>query len=302
MKRLSDSVVYRRSLLQLLRTGPPGERRLLLDLKRKEKAGKPLYAPLLHILTHLTFSERAAGRHWSRILEQREKLRLSVGRDVGLRVAILDYFVNLNRELRNPKVIEIAAYERTERSALTDGLTGLFNHAYFEQALQREIKRAKRYGHKVSLVLFDLDNFKKINDTQGHVEGDRLIARTAALLKRDLREVDVAARYGGEEFALVLPDTPRPGAFVVADRIRQRIGRRVRVPRGRGLTISGGIATFPDDAATAGDLVRRADEGLYLAKAQGKDRIAAELPRLRPRARRNAAGTRLAAVSRIGRA
>jgi diguanylate cyclase (GGDEF)-like protein len=179
----------------------------------------------------------------------------------------------VNQELRNPKVIEIAIYERTARSAVTDGLTGVFNHAYFIQALKREVLRARRHDLKLSLVMFDLDDFKRVNDTRGHLEGDRILMKTAAVIQESLREIDTAARYGGEEFAILLPETSRAGAHVVADRIRRRIEDRFR-RRGATLeTISGGVATYPEDATSPEDLLRRADEGLYRSKADGKNRI-----------------------------
>ena len=187
-------------------------------------------------------------------------------------MALLDYFVNVSRDLRNPKIIEIAMYERTERSAVSDGLTGLFNHAYLLQALRQEVLRSKRHGLKAALVLLDLDDFKRVNDERGHVEGDRVLMRAAAIVRDSVREIDVAARYGGEEFAVLLPDTSRLGAFVVAERIRRRIEERfarARTP----VTISGGIAVFPDDAGAPADLVVQADAGLYGAKAAGKNRI-----------------------------
>ena len=107
-------------------------------------AGDPLYSSLLYILTHLNFTERRRTRTGAHPGPSRRLLESDLGARPGLRVAILDYFVNVNRELKNPKVIEISIYQRTERSALTDGLTGLFNHAYFMQVLRREVHRARR--------------------------------------------------------------------------------------------------------------------------------------------------------------
>jgi diguanylate cyclase (GGDEF)-like protein len=265
---------FRQSLLQLLEADPPHEERLLARFDGSAAESQPLHATLLYILTHLTFPEPEAKRHWRRALAHRNGLQMELGRDVGLRVAILDYFLNINKELRNPKVIEISTYESTERSAITDGLTGLYNHGYFVQALKREFQRARRHGLKLSLAMFDLDNFKKINDTRGHVEGDRVLIKSAAVLKETLREIDTAARYGGEEFAVILPETPRTGGFVVADRIRARVEQQFRRQQGSlAVTISGGVATYPDDAETAEDLVKRADEGLYRSKAAGKNRV-----------------------------
>jgi diguanylate cyclase (GGDEF)-like protein len=275
VKNPSETLAFRQSLLRLLEAGPSEEDRLLAEFERQKKPSQPLYSSLLYILTHLNFSERTAQRHWERIRAQRERLRDDLGRDVGLRVSILDYFVNVNRELKNPKVIEISIYQRTERDALTDGLTGLYNHGYLIQALRREVLRAKRHDLKLSVAMFDLDDFKQVNDSHGHVEGDRVLVKAAALIRESLREIDIAARYGGEEFAVVLPETARTGALLVAERIRERVeeqwkSRKRDAPK---VTVSGGVATFPEDAATAEDLLRRSDEGLYRSKAEGKNRI-----------------------------
>ncbi|HVR70067.1 MAG TPA: diguanylate cyclase [Vicinamibacteria bacterium] len=274
MKVPAKDVGFRQSLLQLLEAEPAREEGLLDDFDRRGGDGQPLYSSVLSILTHLDFSEPRAQRHWRRIRAHRQALRTVLGRDVGLRVAILDYFVNVNHELKNPKVIEISAFERTARSAATDALTGLYNHGFFLQALRREILRARRHDLLLSLVMVDLDDFKNINDTRGHLEGDRVLVRAAALLGESLREIDIAARYGGEEFAIILPETSRTGAAVVADRIRRRVaadfGRRRSGPA---VTLSAGVAGYPEDAGTAEELIRRADEALYRAKADGKNRV-----------------------------
>jgi diguanylate cyclase (GGDEF)-like protein len=270
----ADDTGIRHALLQLLEANPPDEEKLLARFESRRKDGDAVYSAILYILTHLSFSEKEAERHWRRIRRHREALRKDVHRDVGLRVALLDYFVNVSRELKNPKVIEISIYESTARSAVTDGLTGLFNHSYFLSALRRETQRSKRYGLKLSLAMLDLDDFKHLNDTHGHLAGDEVLMKAASLMTQSLREVDIAARYGGEEFALILPDTPRLGAFVVADRIRTRVDEHFRRRKsGPTVTMSGGIATFPDDAADLEQLIKRADEGLYRSKAEGKNRV-----------------------------
>jgi diguanylate cyclase (GGDEF)-like protein len=272
VKSPAESLNFRQSLLEFLEADPGREEALLEEFERKKGQGDPLYSSLLYLLTHLNFTERQATGHWKRVLAHREQMRSAMGRDPGLRVAILDYFVNVSHDLRNPKIIEIAMYERTERSAVSDGLTGLFNHAYFIQALRQEVLRSKRHGLKAALLLLDLDDFKRVNDECGHVEGDRVLMKSAAIVRDSVREIDVAARYGGEEFAVLLPDTSRLGAFVVAERIRRRLEdrfSRARTP----VTISGGIAVFPDDAGAPADLIVQADAGLYGAKAAGKNRI-----------------------------
>ena len=300
MKSPAETLNFRQSLLEFLEAGPGHEEALLEEFERKKSQGDPLYSSLLYLLTHLNFTERQAARHWKKILTHRDTLRAAIGRDPGLRVAILDYFVNVSHELRNPKVIELQSYERTERSAVTDGLTGLYNHSFFLQALRQEVLRSKRHGLRAALLLLDLDNFKQVNDERGHVEGDRVLMRAAAVVREGVREIDVAARYGGEEFAVLLPDTSRLGAFVVAERIRRRIEERFA--RGRSIvTISGGIAVFPDDAGTPADLIVQADAGLYGAKAAGKNRIL--LPQgERRRFRRQMSPQGVTVATRVGRA
>ncbi len=283
MKTPSDSLSFRQSLLEFLQAGPDREEALLEKFERAKGPGDPLYSSLLYLLTHLDFTERRAARHWKRIVAHREGMRHALGRDPGLRVATLDYFVNVCGELHNPKVIELASYTRTERSAVTDGLTGLFNQTCFLQLLRQEILRSRRHGRRAGLALLDLDDFKRINDGQGHVEGDRTLIDAAAVLRDSVREIDIAARYGGEEFAVLLPDTSRLGAWVVAERIRRRVAERFR---GRhALTISGGVAVYPDDATSAADLVVKADAALYGAKAAGKNRIVVQHQERRRHAR-----------------
>jgi len=300
LKSPAETLNFRQSLLEFLEAGPGHEEALLEEFERRKGQGDPLYSSLLYLLTHLNFTERQAARHWKKVTAHRDMLRAAIGRDPGLRVAILDYFVNVCRELKNPKVIELASYERTERSAVTDGLTGLYNHAYFMQALRQELLRSKRHGLRAALLLLDLDNFKLVNDERGHVEGDRVLMRAAAVVREGVREIDVAARYGGEEFAVLLPDTSRLGAFVVAERIRRRIEERFA--RGRSVvTVSGGIAVFPDDAGTPADLIVQADAGLYGAKAAGKNRIL--LPQgERRRFRRQISPQGVTVATRAGRA
>ena len=272
MKTPAESLTFRQSLLEFLEAGPGHEERLLAEFERKKGQEDPLYSSLLYLLTHLDFTERRAAHHWKRIQTHRDHMREKLGRDPGLRVALLDYFLHVSGELRNPKVIELAIYERTERSAVTDGLTGLYNHAYFLQALRQEFLRSKRHGLRAALLFLDLDDFKRVNDLRGHVEGDRVLMKAAAIVRDSVREIDVAARYGGEEFAVLLPDTSRLGALVVAERIRQRV--EARFSRGRvAVTISGGMAIYPDDAGTPADLIVQADRGLHRAKAEGKNRV-----------------------------
>ncbi len=162
------------------------------------------------------------------------------------------------------------------RFAFTDYLTGLKTRGYFEQQLELEIKRSERKKTPFALLMIDIDFFKQLNDRYGHHAGDQVLRDVAAILMRDMREVDTVARYGGEEFVIVLPETGGPGAQLVAERLRHAVeqgkffaGSPTAVER---LTISVGIAVFEQDAQFKRALIQNADAALYAAKAQGRNR------------------------------
>jgi diguanylate cyclase (GGDEF)-like protein len=162
------------------------------------------------------------------------------------------------------------ALAAAETRARTDALTGLANRAAFEERLGQEIERVVRYGHPLSLALLDLDDFKRINDSYGHVAGDHALRRVSRELDGAIRRVDLAARLGGEEFALLLPETDTDAALALVT----RLGGAIRLPAtaGPGLTVSAGVATCPAHADRPEALVAAADEALYRAKRSGKDR------------------------------
>jgi diguanylate cyclase (GGDEF)-like protein len=173
------------------------------------------------------------------------------------------------------------ALKRAEALSVTDDLTHLYNSRYLNLVLRRETKRASRSGRPLSLLFIDLDGFKGVNDTHGHLFGSRALVEAAELIRTSARETDVPARFGGDEFAVVLPDTGGEGAFAVGERIRERVaGHRFLAGDGLDvhLTASVGVATLPDAAASADELVAAADKAMYRVKDSGKNGIQAAPP------------------------
>jgi len=169
-----------------------------------------------------------------------------------------------------------AANERLEHIARTDGLTGLFNRRYFHEQFNNEFERARRYQTPLSCMIFDVDNFKQVNDGYGHLIGDSVLVESANRLQRRVRSTDLCARYGGEEFVVLMPQTDHEGAERQAERVRSTVADAPfdGLPSGQGVTVSVGVAVY-DDAHMRGpaDLLRAADNALYEAKSGGKNQV-----------------------------
>jgi len=156
--------------------------------------------------------------------------------------------------------------------AVTDSLTGLYVRRYFMVKLQEEIHRAERYGKRLSVIMADLDRFKKINDTYGHDAGDRALKTISQFLQKNIRDVDAIARYGGEEFVMLIPDADKEAAYCLAQRLREELAK-VKFEDLPPITISLGIATFPSDSTDIEELIKKADAAMYEAKQKGRNRV-----------------------------
>lgn len=194
--------------------------------------------------------------------------RSFVDDDLPLLEAVADFAAIAIDNARN--------YKRVSELVVTDDLTGLYNARHFHELLEYEIDRSRRYKSQTSLLFFDLDHFKDVNDNYGHLVGSRVISEVGALVKRHIRSSDRAARYGGDEYVIVLPNTGKQGAEAVANNLLSRFrshsfltdsGERIEV------TASFGAATFPDDAVDRTSLIRAADSAMYDAKEGGRDGV-----------------------------
>ena len=169
--------------------------------------------------------------------------------------------------------LELANLE-LEKLAVTDGLTGAYNHRHFRTRLEEEFSRAKRYKTPLSCIMLDIDHFKSINDAFGHAQGDIVLKEITDVLRKSVRKIDIVARYGGEEFVILLPHTDKEGAFIHAERIRETVkgNRCAESNTCIMVTVSLGVATFPsEDINSADDLVGKADNALYEAKRTGRN-------------------------------
>jgi len=185
--------------------------------------------------------------------------------------------LNLIADLGSIALHNNALFQQVQEMANSDGLTKLFNKRFFMDRLSHEILRAEAGHYPVSVFIFDLDHFKHYNDSQGHQAGDEVLKITGQIFREMVRPDDTPARYGGEEFIVILPQTPKDGGMVAAERIRVRVAEHPYPNRDsqplKVVSLSGGVATFPDDGRSSTDLIASADAALYRAKQAGRNRV-----------------------------
>jgi len=271
MKRIRDAVV------NVIHKHAGNDEQLILELDQiVQETGENLtYSIFFNILTHLDLKPEIAQACWRQILTHRQDMGHKLGREVNLRTVICDYFCSIDKTFKNPVVVEIHVFENHLNSLKFDSLTGLYTRTTMEETLRREISRARRYENDLSVLFLDIDNFKTVNDSFGHLAGDMVLKEISRITMEEIRGEDAAARYGGEEIVLVLPDTGKVEGLILGERIRRKVESMNLIYEGREIfvTLSGGLATFPIDAQNAIHLLKCADSALYRAKESGKNTV-----------------------------
>jgi diguanylate cyclase (GGDEF)-like protein len=237
--------------------------------------GESAYPVIFNTLTTLDLPISTAAEYWKKVLLHRNTLISILGRNIDLITAISDYLHQHTKLVPQSRLVDSGTFDRFITETTHDNLTGLFNRTYFDDTYNQQVSLAKRYNTDLSILFLDIDDFKEVNDTLGHIAGDIALQKVAAIIKAAKRESDIAARYGGEEFVLLMPHTPNVNAFTFAERIRKEIEQTEIVFKNHTfrLTISGGLASYPLDSTDPKNLLSMADSALYLAKGAGKNVI-----------------------------
>lgn len=242
-------------------------------LKKYEDAyPDTLYKIIISSITHEQYEKNEdAKKIFYKIISHYKKLNTILNRDVGLVVASLDYLTNIANILDEPKIIEEDKSEVLSEMATVDELTELYLRDVFDVVLAKEISEANKNHKKLSLLMIDIDDFKKVNDTYGHQKGDEVLKKIGQLINKNIREMDMAARYGGEELVVIIPNTTIHKAFKIADRMREEISK---LKFGDfSVTVSIGMSQTNENTRSAMSLIKVADDALYKAKNSGKNKV-----------------------------
>jgi diguanylate cyclase (GGDEF)-like protein len=237
--------------------------------------GPQVLTAVFKLLAGIDIPQEKCPAHWEKTQHHRQKIAELLGRNVDITTALCDYLQTATRFLSHPRLIEAIHYENFVHETIHDKLTGLFNRPYFDEAYSQQVSLAKRYHDDFTVLFLDIDNFKDINDSHGHLAGDEALRQIAEVISQVKRDSDIAARFGGEEFVLLLTHTDNVSAFVFAERLRKQVEKlEIRFhDQVLKLTVSGGIASFPFNSQDPGQLLQMADSAVYLAKGAGKNMI-----------------------------
>ncbi len=221
-------------------------------------------------IAQIDFSDAQSNDYWERILLRRRELAENLGKRVSLKTALVDVLASTNF-LRVPILMEYDEFKKLQINAATDALTGLYNRRLFDEYCDKELNRAKRYGHQLAIVILDLHKLKEVNDRHGHLQGDQVLQLAATTLRKTMRASDFAFRIGGDEFALLLPQTDPEQAITLCRRIRSQYEIDIKpLKMDIGVTLDFGVAVHPHDGETKSALMNLADQRLYQLKNSGR--------------------------------
>lgn len=237
----------------------------------------PFLRQFLQTIAQVELTEAQSLESW-RTTVQRHRELLAAGKTLSLRAVLLDV-LTASRILRTPVLMEYQELKKLQINAATDSLTGLYNRRLFDEYCDKELNRAKRYGHQLAIVILDLKKLKEVNDVHGHLRGDHVLKMAATTLRNSLRASDSAFRIGGDEFVLLLPQTDAEQADTLCRRLRTQYESELApMNLGIGVTLDFGIAVFPEAGEKKDDLMSLADSRLYDLKYGRRPKIEPSAP------------------------
>jgi diguanylate cyclase (GGDEF)-like protein len=239
--------------------------------------GVEVYRNYFYLLTHLDFEEADAVRHWDEFKHYHAKFEKDLGYSIDVRITTLSYFINENKQLKSPKIIEMKVFQSTQDKVILDDLTSLYNYRHFRQCIKTAMQAAVDRDEMLSLVMIDIDNFKRVNDDYGHLTGDGILRQIAILMKTEISNRGDIFRYGGEEFAAIVPRAGKQDVCDLANKLCEKVAAHAFINENSiarhemSVTASLGIAVYPHDCDGSDMLIANADKALYNAKGTGKN-------------------------------
>ncbi|HXW61532.1 MAG TPA: diguanylate cyclase [Candidatus Acidoferrales bacterium] len=231
-----------------------------------EEARAQFLRQFFRTIAQVDLTEKQSSEYWIKILERRKELATSAAKNISLRTAMVDVLSSMS-SLRVPVLVEYDEFKKLQINAATDALTGLYNRRLFDEYLDKELNRAKRYGQQLAVAILDLHKLKEVNDRFGHLQGDHVLEIAATTLRTTLRASDFAFRIGGDEFALLLPQTDTEQAVTLCRRVRAEYENQLRpLKMDVGVTLDFGVAVHPHDGDQKSGLLSVADQRLYALK------------------------------------
>ncbi len=241
----------------------------------KDGRGDLFFSDLIYAVSHHYFAPPIAEVLWDKILIHKNLIETCLGRKVGVIVASLDYLSNVTGELAELTLISEGHICDIATLAMRDGMTGLFNHSACHELLELELRNRRKYGLGVSVLFLDIDDFKAVNDLEGHRRGDEILVGVAKMLVAVARDSDICCRLGGDEFVIIMRLINDPNeAYALAERVRAHVERTI--VNGHQIAVSIGVVVCEHDATSSHALIERADRALYGAKKRGKNQVVLE--------------------------